>query len=90
MELIPLKGRHDMREKNKYWVFKIRKRPLSVWILRLGWVFWLVFWGEVALGSKAELEPKAFVISLSVFLISLFIGLVLWLAGRRRFKKQNR
>jgi len=76
-----------MKDNNSYWIFKIRKRPFYIWLLRFLWVVWLVFWAEVALGSKAELEPKAFVISLVMFFVSLLIGLVLWLLGIKRFKK---
>jgi hypothetical protein len=76
-----------MKNNNPHWIFKIRKRPFYIWLLRFLWVLWLVFWAEVALGSKAELEPKAFVISLVIFFISLLIGIVLWLLGIKRFKK---
>jgi hypothetical protein len=74
-----------MKKDNSYWILKIRKRPFHIWILRFLWVVWLVFWLEVALGSKAELEPKAFIISLVIFLISLIAGLILWLLGLKKF-----
>ncbi len=77
-----------MKEKNRYWILKIRKRPFHIWVLRIAWIIWLIFWAEVALGSKAELEPRAFVISLSVFLISFFAGLVLWRVGLKKFKRE--
>lgn len=75
-----------MNDKNKYWIFKIRKRPFYIWLLRIVWVLWLVFWAEVALGSKAEFEPKAFAISIAVFLVSLLAGLALWLRGPGKFR----
>jgi len=78
-----------MDDKNKFMVFKIRKRPFYIWILRIVWLFWLVFWAEVALGSKAELEPKAFAISTAIFLISLLAGVSLWLIGLRKFRKES-
>jgi len=76
-----------MEKDNSYWILKIRKRPFYIWIFRFLWVVWLVFWAEVALGSKAELEPKAFVISMVIFFVSLLIGLVLWLLRIKRFKE---
>ncbi|MBD3413975.1 MAG: hypothetical protein GF421_06060 [Candidatus Aminicenantes bacterium] len=79
-----------MKDTNGYWTFKIRKKPLYIWILRLAWVLWLVFWAEVALGSKAELETRAFFISLSVLFVSLFVGLMWWWIGLNKHKKQSK
>jgi len=76
-----------MENNNSYWIFKIRKRPFYIWLLRFLWIVWLVFWAEVALGSKAELEPRAFVISVTIFLFSLIGGLILWLTGLRKYRK---
>ena len=78
-----------MNDKNTYWIFKIKKRPFHIWLLRIVWVLWLVFWAEVALGSKAELEPKAFALSAAIFLVSLLAGLALWWIGLRKFRKQK-
>ena len=75
--------------KNTYWTFKIRKQPWYGWLLRIVWLTWLVFWAEVAVGSWKETEPRAFTISLIVFLVSLFLGFLLWLWGYRKFKKAN-
>lgn len=77
-----------MSDKKPYWIFKIRRRPFSIWLLRIGWLLWLVLWAEAALGSKAELEPRAFAISTAVFLVSLLAGLMLWRMGNRRFGKK--
>jgi len=79
-----------MKDNNLYWIFKIRKRPFYIWLLRFLWVVWLVFWAEVALGSKAELEPKAFAISLVIFLVSFSAGLLLWVLGLRKFRKHKK
>jgi len=79
-----------MNDKNAYWIFRIRKRPFYIWLLRILWVLWLVFWAEVTLGSKAELEPRAFAISISIFLISLLAGFILWLIRLRKFRKQKK
>ena len=76
-----------MKDKKTYSVLKIRKRPWYIWILRLIWITWLVFWIEVAVGSRLELEPKAFTISIIIFAISLFLGLLLWLKGLRKFRR---
>jgi len=79
-----------MKEKNVYHVLKFRKKPFYVWLLRLVWVVWLVIWAEIALGSKAELEPRAFIISLVIFLLSLLAGLLLWLVGLRKVRIQKK
>ncbi|MFW6136620.1 MAG: hypothetical protein ACOC5U_00945 [Candidatus Aminicenantaceae bacterium] len=79
-----------MKDNSLYWVFRIRKRPVYIWLLRIVWVIWLVFWAEAALGSKAELEPKAFSISLVIFIVSLLAGVVLWLIGRSKFNKKKK
>ena len=76
-----------MKDKKTYSVLKIRKRPWYIWILRLIWIAWLVFWIEVAVGSRLELEPKAFTISIIIFAISLFLGLLLWLKGLKKFRR---
>ncbi len=73
-----------MDKKTMYAVLKIRKRPCYIWILRLIWLAWLLFWVEVAIGSGQELEPRAFNISMLIFLVSLVIGLFLWFKGIRK------
>jgi len=70
-----------MKEINRQMSFGIRKRPFFVWTLRILWVVWLLFWLEVSLGSRQEMEYRAFCISLAVFLISLTIGVLIWLRG---------
>jgi hypothetical protein len=76
-----------MAEKGKFLVVKIRKSTWLIWVLRAIWFLWLLFWAEVTVGSWKELEQRAFVISLIIFLVSLFSGLFLWLWGYIRFKK---
>lgn len=76
-----------MKDKKTYSVLKIRKKPWYIWILRLIWIAWLVFWIEIAVGSRLELEPKAFTISIIIFAISLFLGLLLWLKGLKKFRR---
>jgi len=76
-----------MVNKGTYTVLNIRRRPWYIWVLRAIWFLWLLFWAEVTVGSGKELEQRAFVISLIVFLLSLILGLLLWLWGYIRFKK---
>lgn len=57
------------------------KLPWTIWALRIVWLIWLAFWAEVTIGSWKELEKRAFTISLVVFVVSLLVGLVLWLRG---------
>jgi len=68
---------------------KIRKRPWFIWILRAVWLIWVLFWLEATVGSWKEMETRAFVISLIIFLVSLIAGILLWLWGYLRFKKAN-
>jgi hypothetical protein len=76
-----------MAEKGKFLVVKIRKSTWLIWGLRVIWILWLLFWAEFAIGSWKELEQKAFVISLVILLVSLFVGSFLWLWRYIRFKK---
>jgi len=76
-----------MRVKHSVWTIKIRKRSWYVWLGRIIWLVWLIFWADVAVGSWQEMEPRAFIISLIVFLFSLFFGLILWLIGYLRHEK---
>ncbi len=76
-----------MKAKNTHHFLKIRKRPWYTWLLRLFWLVWIIFWLDVAWGSWKELEPRAGVIALSIFLLSLLVGIFLWLWARRKAKK---
>jgi hypothetical protein len=76
-----------MAEKGKFLVVKIRKSTRLIWGLRVIWVLWILFWAEFAIGSWKELERRAFVISLVILLVSLFVGSFLWLWRYKRFKK---
>jgi hypothetical protein len=76
-----------MEAKDTYHFLKIRKKPWYIWLLRLFWLAWIIFWAEVAWGSWKEFEPRAAVISLSVLVFSLVVGILLWLWGSRRAKK---
>ncbi len=76
-----------MAEKGKFLVVKIRKSTWSTWVLRVIWVLWLLFWAEFMAGSWKELEKRAFIISLVIFLLSLAAGLFFWLWGYLKYKK---
>jgi len=76
-----------MAEKGKFLVVKIRKSTWLIWGLRVIWILWLLFWAEVSVGSWKELERRAFVISLVILLVSLFVGSLLWLWGYLKHKK---
>jgi hypothetical protein len=77
-----------MGDESVYSVLKIRKRAWYVWLWRIAWIIWLVVWAEVAKGSLMEFEQKALKISSTIFLVSLGLGLVLWLWGSIKFKKR--
>ncbi len=78
-----------MWDKSVYSVLKIRKRDWYVWLWRIAWFLWIVFWAEVGIGSLKELEQKAFKISWTIFLVSLGLGILLWLWGYIKFKKKQ-
>jgi hypothetical protein len=69
---------------NRYFTIRVRKRPWYVWLLRVVWLLWMVFWLEFAIGSKQELEPQAFSIAVRVLIASLLIGLGLYSWRLRR------
>jgi len=75
-----------MEEKKIYSTLKIRKRPWYIWLLRFLWLVWLVFWAEVSIGSRQEMEPRAFTIALVIFLVSLVLGVLIWLIGYLKLK----
>jgi hypothetical protein len=76
-----------MAEKGKFLVVKIRKSTWSIWAIRVIWIIWLLFWAEFMIGSWKELEQRAFVTSLVILLVSLVVGLFLWLWGYLKHKK---
>lgn len=75
-----------MKTSESQFFLKIRKRPWYIWLIRLIWLVWLVFWAEVSIGSWKEFETRAFVIALGIFLISLLLGILIWLLGNRRIR----
>jgi hypothetical protein len=76
-----------MEAKDSHRFLKIRKKPWYIWLLRLVWLTWIVFWAEVAWGSWKELEPRASFIALGILVFSLIVGILLWVWGYRRFRK---
>ena len=76
-----------METKDSHHLLKIRKRPWLIWFLRLVWLAWVIFWAEVAWGSWKELEPRASLIALVIFVVSLVVGILLWARGYRMFRK---
>ena len=67
-----------MDNKSDHLTLRIRKRPWYVWLLRVVWVLWILFWLEFAIGSKQELEPQAFSIAVKVLIVSVLLGLGLY------------
>jgi len=78
-----------MDKEDSYIFLKIRKRPWYIWLFRCVWLLWLIVWGDMAVGSWEELEPRAFILSLLIFLISLIAGFLIWLWGYIRFRKSQ-
>ena len=65
----------------------IRKRPWYVWLGRGIWVFWLLVWLEIAVGSYLETEFLAFRTSLKVFVVSLLLGVLLYVWRLRQSRQ---
>lgn len=78
-----------MNKNDIYKAIKIRRRPYYTWILRILWIVWLLFWLDLVVGSHQEWEPRAFQISLAVIVISFFLGLILWIRGIQRARKNG-
>ena len=74
-------------ENKNYINIRIRKRPWYVWLMRVIWILWLLFWLEVTIGSWKEMEYRAFYISLVILVTSFIIGLLLWLIGHSKKSK---
>jgi len=75
-----------MKKENKYINIKIRKRPWYNWLLWIIWLAWLIFWAEIFIGSRKELEVRAYYISLTIFILSLIIGFLIWLWNTKKHK----
>ncbi|MCP4901701.1 MAG: hypothetical protein GY906_32455 [bacterium] len=65
----------------------IRKRPWYVWLGRGVWVLWLAAWLEIAVGSYLETEFFAFRTSLKVFVVSLLLGVLLYVWRLRHHRR---
>jgi len=65
----------------------IRRRPFYLQLLWIIWVLWLLIWAEFSVGSWQEIEYRAFGISITVFLVSLLIGSLVWFRGHLKSKK---
>ena len=78
-----------MNKKDAYKVLKVRRKPFYTWILRILWVVWLLFWLEVALGSRLELEPRAARISLVILGVSFFLGMIFWVIGVQKTRRRS-
>jgi len=75
-----------MEKENRYTSIRTRKRAWYAWLFWIAWVVWLLFWIEVSFGSWKEMEYQAFYISFAIFIISLIIGLFIWLRGNYKQK----
>ena len=70
-----------------YLTLRVRKRPWYVWLLRVIWMLWILFWLEFAIGSKQELEPQAFATAVKVLIVSVLLGLGLYFWRLREGRK---
>ncbi len=76
-----------MNKNSNYLNVSIRRRPFYLWLLWIIWLVWLLIWAEFSIGSWQEIAYRAFGISITVFLVSLLIGFILWFRGYLKSKK---
>jgi hypothetical protein len=78
-----------MDEKKIYATLQIRKRPWYAWLLRFLWLVWIIFWAEVSIGSWKETEPRAFAIAVVILAVSFLTGVLIWLRGYLKSRRQD-
>jgi len=78
-----------MEKKKMLSTFKIRKRPWYAWLTWFLWLAWIIFWAEVSIGSWKETEPRAFAIAIVIFAVSFLAGVLIWLRGYLKSRKQE-
>ncbi len=66
------------------YVVKVKKRPWYEWILWAVWFITLLFILQSAVGSGAELEPRAAGIFWVSFVVWLLAGVVVWFIRRNK------
>lgn len=69
---------------SEYYEIEVKKRPWYEWLLWLIWAGGLFFILQNALGSSAELEPRAAGIFWVTFAVWLLAGVVIWFTRRGR------
>ncbi len=65
-------------------VIEIKKYPWYVYVLGAAWLALLVFIGQNAIASGAELEPRAATIFWVSFVVVLLAGVAVWFVRRNQ------
>jgi drug/metabolite transporter (DMT)-like permease len=68
----------------KFVILRIRKRPWWYWLGAVVWLALVLFFLNTGLGSSAEMEPRAALISYVTTAILLVIGAVIYIVERRK------
>lgn len=66
---------------DKY-VIEIKKRPWSEWLLWAVWLFAEISVLQMAVSSRAELEPRPATIFWMIFFVLLIAGAIVWFMRR--------
>ncbi len=57
---------------------EINKKPWYVWLFWGLWLFFVIFFGQNAIASKAEYEPRAATIFWALFAVTLISGVIVY------------
>jgi hypothetical protein len=66
------------------YVIEIKKRSWKEWLLWVIWLFAEVSLLQMAIASRAELEPRAAAIFWVTFFVLLIAGLIVWFMRRNK------
>ena len=69
---------------NDKYVIEIKKRSWKEWLLWAGWLLVEVNVLQMALASKAELEPRAQTLFWITFFVLFIAGVIIWFMRRNK------
>lgn len=72
-----------MSNQNHYEI-KISKRPWHIWLFWALWLFLVLFFGQNAIASRAEYEPRAATIFWALFAVTLISGAIVYYVRQQR------
>jgi hypothetical protein len=66
-----------MSDQESYHI-EITKKPWYAWLFWALWLYLLVFFGQNAIASQAEFEPRAATIFWALFAVTLISGVIIF------------